>query len=102
MKLPRLTPIGCVVLFAGGALAAPLPPELRSPVAALRAVAAEGRGNVAASAAFQQVVRADAAAIPALLEAGVTVMEFEHHPYIRSPVDLEPFYARLVEVRDAS
>jgi hypothetical protein len=69
MKLPRLTPIGCVVLFAGGALAAPLPPELRSPVAALRAVAAEGRGNVAASAAFQQVVRADAAAIPALLEA---------------------------------
>jgi hypothetical protein len=41
-------------------------------------------------------------AIPALLEAGVTVMEFEHHPYIRSPDDLEPFYARLVEVRDAS
>jgi len=41
-------------------------------------------------------------AIPSLLEAGVTVMEFEHHPYIRKPEDLEPFYARLIEVRDAS
>ena len=69
MILPRLTPVGCVALFALGALAAPLPSELRTPVAALRAVAAEGKGNVAASAAFQQVVRSDAAAIPALLES---------------------------------
>ncbi|MBP8926648.1 MAG: TIGR03619 family F420-dependent LLM class oxidoreductase [Pseudomonadales bacterium] len=37
----------------------------------------------------------------ALLEAGATVLEFEHHPYIREPAQLEGFYARLVEARAA-
>jgi alkanesulfonate monooxygenase SsuD/methylene tetrahydromethanopterin reductase-like flavin-dependent oxidoreductase (luciferase family) len=37
--------------------------------------------------------------IPQLRAAGVTVFEFEHHPYIRAPEDLGPFYARLAEVR---
>lgn len=42
------------------------------------------------------------AAIPALRAAGVTVMEFEHHPYVRRPDDLEPFYTRLVAARDSA
>jgi alkanesulfonate monooxygenase SsuD/methylene tetrahydromethanopterin reductase-like flavin-dependent oxidoreductase (luciferase family) len=50
---------------------------------------ADGRGDLERSIAE----------IPALREAGVTVFEFEHHPYIRSPEDLAPFYRRLAEVR---
>ncbi len=37
----------------------------------------------------------------AMLEAGATVLEFEHHPYIREPAQLADFYARLVEARAA-
>ena len=50
---------------------------------------ADGRGELERSIAE----------IPALLEAGVTMFEFEHHPFVRKPADLEPFYARLAEVR---
>jgi probable F420-dependent oxidoreductase len=50
---------------------------------------ADGRGDLERSIAE----------IPALREAGVTVFEFEHHPFVRTPADLEPFYARLAEVR---
>ena len=41
-------------------------------------------------------------AIPELLAAGVTVMEFEHHAYVHAPEELEPFYARLIAVRDSA
>lgn len=39
------------------------------------------------------------AEVPALVEAGATVVEFEHHPYIRAPEQLPAFYARLAELR---
>ena len=41
-------------------------------------------------------------AFPELLAAGVTVMEFEHHAYVHAPEELEPFYARLIAVRDSA
>lgn len=37
--------------------------------------------------------------IPALLEAGTTVVEFEHHPYVRDKAELPEFYARLAAVK---
>ncbi len=49
--------------------AEPLPESLREPVAAVRAVSAEGRGNVAAAAAWQKLAGTDAKHIPALLTA---------------------------------
>jgi probable F420-dependent oxidoreductase len=38
--------------------------------------------------------------IPAMLDAGATVLEFEHHPYVREPAQLAEFYARIVAARD--
>jgi probable F420-dependent oxidoreductase len=41
------------------------------------------------------------AAMAQLVDAGVTVLEFEHHPYVREPAQLEVFYARLIAARDS-
>mgnify|MGYP006385235391 CR=1 FL=1 len=38
--------------------------------------------------------------IPAMLEAGATVVEFEHHPYITDPAQLPEFYARIAATRN--
>lgn len=37
--------------------------------------------------------------IPAMVAAGATVVEFEHHPYIRDPAQLPEFYARVAATR---
>jgi hypothetical protein len=37
--------------------------------------------------------------IPAMLEAGATVVEFEHHPYICDPAQLPGFYVRIAATR---
>jgi len=37
--------------------------------------------------------------IPELLDAGATVIEFEHHPYIRDKAELPEFYARLAALK---
>jgi alkanesulfonate monooxygenase SsuD/methylene tetrahydromethanopterin reductase-like flavin-dependent oxidoreductase (luciferase family) len=37
--------------------------------------------------------------IPAMLDAGATVVEFEHHPYIRDPGQLPGFYARIAATK---
>lgn len=69
MKLPRCWLAGLTLALFPSARADRLPDALRVPVDAIRSVGAEGRGNAAASAAWRQVAKADAAAIPALLEA---------------------------------
>lgn len=50
---------------------------------------ADGRGD------FEYSV----AAIPELVAAGATVLEFEHHPFVRDKAELEEFYARLAGVK---
>jgi len=35
-----------------------------------------------------------------MLEAGATVVEFEHHPYITDPAQLPEFYARIAATRE--
>lgn len=69
MKLPRCWLAGLTLVLFPSAWADRLPDALRGPVDTIRAVGAEGRGNAAASAAWGQVAKADAATIPALLEA---------------------------------
>lgn len=39
------------------------------------------------------------AAIPELLDAGATVIEFEHHPFVRDKGELVEFYARLAAIK---
>jgi len=51
---------------------------------------ATGRGNLERTIAD----------IPAMLTAGATVLEFEHHPYITDPAQLPEFYARIAATRE--
>ena len=55
--------------FGGLSTSGAVPASLKGPVAVLRAVGAEGRGNDAAAAAWKRVAAAPGSAVPALLES---------------------------------
>jgi hypothetical protein len=63
MKIPRTALLG--LLFVSVSNAA----SLEEPLAALRAVQKEGKGNEKATAAWQQIAKADPAALPEILAA---------------------------------
>lgn len=85
MNLNGLCLGGVIVAAACSVLAAP-PEALKAPLAVLRAVGGEGKGNVEAAAAWKQLVQADAGSVPVILAAMDDANDLAAN-WLRSAVD---------------